>query len=148
MRQYGRLTWLLMLALLGSGCGVRSATVDLKGEVSYNGQAIEKGRIEFIPVDGTSGPSAGATIDNGHYALPAKHGLLGDGTYQVKITAFRKTGKKEPNRIERSGPPVDVTENFIPPTYNVQSTLKVRVSDCPDKDRADFHIGIEPPATK
>ena len=55
--------------------------------------------------------------------------------------AFRKTGEKEPNRIQRGGPPLDVMENFIPAVYNSQSTLRVRVADLPDKSKVDFQLG-------
>lgn len=135
--------WLVVLGVLGvlgAGCSSRPAAMGLGGEVSYEGRAVEKGRIDFEPVDNTAGPSAGATIAHGRYDVPAKWGLLPDGVYLVRITAFRKTGKTEPNRIDPRGPRVEVEENFIPAVYNNQSTLKVRVSDLPSKDKVDFRL--------
>jgi hypothetical protein len=126
--------------MFGCGCSVRPATVAIRGEVAYDGLAVKQGKIEFIPLDHTLGPSAVTPIKDGCYSLEPKWGLKPDGVYQVRITAFRKTGKQEPNRIDRGGPPVDVTENFIPSTYNTQSMLKVRVADLPDKNKADFHL--------
>jgi hypothetical protein len=36
---------------------------------------------------------------------------------------------------------VEVTENFIPATYNSQSTLMVRVLELADKNKVDFQLG-------
>ena len=123
------------------GCSSRPSTCAVQGEVSYEGRAVEWGQIDFVPIDNTPGPSAAAPIKDGRYAVEPKWGLRPDGVYLVRITAFRKTGKKEPNRIDRGGQPVDVTENFIPATYNSQSTLRVRVADLPDKNKVDFQFG-------
>ena len=68
-----------------------------------------------------------------------------DGTYQVRITAFRKTGKTAPNRIEPGGPPLELQENFIPPMYNDQSTLKVRIAELTDRAKVDFPLGKAAP---
>ena len=131
----------LALLLLGFGCHSRPATVSVQGEVSYEGRAIDSGLIDFVPVDNTPGASASAVIKEGRYAVDPKWGLKPDGVYQVRITAFRKTGRKEPNRIERGGPPIDVKENYIPPIYNHQSTLKVRIADLSDVNKTDFRLG-------
>ena len=147
MRRCGWLMYLVMLTLFSNGCGARQATVGLEGEVTYNGRAVEKGRIEFIPSDGTTGPSAGTTVTGGRYELPAKWGLLPNGIYlAARITGFKKAGRTEPNRVERGGPPVEVEENFIPAAYNSQSTLKVRISELADKNKADFHLPTTPAA--
>ena len=115
--------------------------------MSFDGRPVEKGKIDFLPVDGTSGGAVSASILNGRYEFPPETGLLPTGAYAVRIIGLRKTGKTEPNRIERGGPPIEVEENFIPPTYNINSTLKVRVSELPDKNKVDFHIGKMPAAT-
>ena len=146
MRRCEWLMYLVMFTLFSNGCGARQATVGLEGEVSYNGRAVEKGRIDFIPSEGTTGPSAGATVTGGRYELPAKWGLLPNGIYLVRISAFRKSGRTEPNRIERGGPPVEVEENFIPAAYNRQSALKVRVSELADTNKVDFHLPTTPAA--
>jgi hypothetical protein len=139
-----RMMWFATL-LLSFGCNSHSTTVAVQGEVTYNGLAVEQGTIDFVPVDGTSGPSAVAPIKDGRYALDPKWGLRPDGAYQVRVTALRKTGRKEPNRIDRKGPPVDVTENFIPAIYNTQSSLKVRVAELPDRNKVDFRLGKTSP---
>ncbi len=59
----GALAWVLVLM---AGCGQSSASVE--GEVTYDGQPIENGRIAFLPADG-KGPEAGGDIRNGHYTV-------------------------------------------------------------------------------
>jgi hypothetical protein len=131
--------WLLVLTVL-VGCTSRAKTFDVQGEATYGGKAIESGRITFLPVDGTSGHSATAPITAGRYTLPTKWGLLPDGVYLVQVEGYRKTGKKQPNRMDPNGPPIDVIEGFIPAAHNTQSTLKVRVADLADKEHVDFKL--------
>jgi hypothetical protein len=135
-----RLTYLIVMAMCG-GCGVSSKPVRLQGEVSFAGRPIEKGKIDFVPADGTPGGAISAAILAGRYEVPPQTGLLPTGVYTARVIGLRRTGKTEPNRIERGGPPIEVEENFIPATCNVNSTLKVRVADLPDKNKVDFHIG-------
>jgi hypothetical protein len=130
-----------LVLLLCVGCGARPATIGVQGDVSYEGRALDRGTIDFMPIDNTPGPSAVAPIANGRYAIEPKWGLMPDGVYQVRIAAFRKTGRKERNRVDRAGPPVEIEEDFIPPIYNSQSILRVRVSELNDRDKVDFHIG-------
>jgi hypothetical protein len=138
--------WMLSCAVVAlvAGCGTRSTTVGLQGDVAFEGRAIVTGRIDFVPVDNTPGASVGATITDGRYSFPAEKGLMPDGVYLLRVTAFRKTGRTVPNRIMPGGKPVELQENFIPADYNDQSTLKVRVGELPDKTKADFQIGKSP----
>src|SRR2546421_11653224 len=76
-------TSLLAVTALLSGCGSPPATVS--GEVSYEGQPVDKGYISFTPSDG-QGKDAGAPIANGRYKvadLPA-------GRKLVNIIAIKK----------------------------------------------------------
>jgi hypothetical protein len=146
MHHVWQLTCLVGLVLC-AGCNTRPEAARLQGELSYDGRPIEKGKIDFVPVDGTVGGAASAVIVNGRYEFPPKAGVLPTGVYAVRIVALRKTGKTEPNRVDRGSPPIEVEENFIPPTYNTESTLKVRVSELPDRNKVDFHIGPKPGAS-
>jgi hypothetical protein len=129
------------IASLAVGCSGGDAKSGLQGTVTYKDRPIEKGRIDFLPTDGTTGPSVGAPILQGNYAVDAGHGVLDTGVYRVQITSYQKTGRKEPNRIDHGGPPIEIEENFLPPAYNTQSTLKVRVADLPDNNKLDFRLG-------
>jgi hypothetical protein len=147
MRYGWRLIYLVGLALY-AGCGFSSKDVRLQGEVSFDGRPVEKGQIDFLPVDGTAGGAANASIAGGQYEFPPETGLLSTGAYAVRIIGLRKTGRKEPNRAQHgAGPPIEVEENFIPPIYNSDSTLRVRIADLPDKNKVDFHLGRTPDVT-
>jgi hypothetical protein len=135
------MTYLIVMAMC-CGCGASSKPVRLQGEVSFDGRPIEKGKIDFLPADGTPGGAASAGILRGRYEFPPQTGLLPTGIYAVRIIGLKKTGRTEPNRADRGGPPIEVEENFIPPAYNVNSTLKVRVADLPDKNRVDFQLKL------
>ena len=98
MRYAGRLTCCALLVLC-SGCGPTRTTEGVRGEVSFDGRPLETGTIDFIPVEGTAGGSARSVIANGRYEVAAEHGLLANGTYQVRVIGLRKTGRKEFNRL-------------------------------------------------
>jgi hypothetical protein len=80
-RQPGR--FFFLLAFLLPACGGNLSSVS--GEVSYEGQPIEKGWINFAPADG-KGPTAGRPITNGKYEIS---GLL-PGMRIVEITAVKR----------------------------------------------------------
>src|SRR5690348_6549122 len=81
LKQPGRFFSLLVFLLPACGSNLSSVS----GEVSYEGQPIEKGRINFAPADG-KGPTAGGPIANGKYEVS---GLL-PGTKIVEITAVKR----------------------------------------------------------
>ena len=63
---------LLTLAGCGGGDGLDRHRV--KGTVTFQGKPLDQGSIEFSPADG-QGTISGGSITNGHYDLPADHGL-------------------------------------------------------------------------
>lgn len=134
--------WLCVLVILClAGCHSGRNVMEFQGEVTYDGKPIEKGRIDFLPVEGTPGGSAGASIVNGRYAFPPQTGVSVTGVYAVRIIGLKKTGRVQPNLKIPDGPPLDVEENFLPAIYNNPTTLKVRITDIPDPKHVDFHIG-------
>jgi len=127
----------LLLALLLAGCS-QSPTRGVSGEVSYKSEPIKEGSIEFIPIEGTGGPSVGAPIKDGKYDIPAAKGPLADGTYRVKLLAMRNTGKFPPGpRYAKSGP---MMEDIIPAEYNIQSKLQVKIDPKANPNRLDFNL--------
>ena len=119
---------LVFLTICAAGCNSGPRSVPIFGSVSFEGKPIEKGTIELIPIDGTPGPSTGGPIVDGRYDVAAAHGPREGGVYQVRITALKKTGKTMPNIMKPGGPPVELEDNFIPPKYNRESTLKITVT--------------------
>lgn len=128
------------LAILVAGCGSGERLLPISGNVSFQGKPIEKGVIEFVPVDGTQGPSMGGSIKDGHYAVPRTHGARENGTYQVRITAMKKTGKTIPNIMVQNGPPMELEDNYIPAKYNRESTLKTTVTPEVASKGIDFQL--------
>ena len=128
-------TILLMLVLVGCS---RSSTRRVWGEVSYKGVPIQEGSIEFLPIEGTGGPSVGAPVQVGAYNVPAAKGPVANGTYLVKLVAVRDTGRYPPGpRYSKS---MTIREDIIPEEYNVKSKLRVKIDSASEGTRLDFHL--------
>jgi hypothetical protein len=115
---------LAVYLLLTTGCGLGTGgRVAVQGRVTLDGQPVDGGVIDFVPVGGDT--RANARIANGHYSIPAKVGPK-PGTYRVEIRWDQKTGKQVPMK---SDPPntMDETRQVIPPEYNTRSKLTVEV---------------------
>jgi hypothetical protein len=67
------------------------STPTVGGIVRLDGQPMVTGRINFIPLPGTSGPDAGTTIEEGKYRV--EKGLT-VGEYLVRIQGTRQTTKR------------------------------------------------------
>lgn len=136
------LSAVLVVCLAGcGGSGDGPARVPVEGEVTFHGQAIEKGSILFIPASGTTGPRTGATIESGRYALDHDRGPV-IGTLRVEIRADRDFGYDitEPTETVRHiGEPFP--ENEIPAQYNDESVLTVTTTEAGD-NRFDFHLPV------
>ncbi len=130
--------------LLLSGCGSGQRTLCVWGEVSFDGNAVGQGEIVFRPVEGTSGPATGGTIEKGRYEVPAVVGLTAGGTYRVEIIGLAPSGRTIANPLGPAGEPIEALENHIPPEYNTQSILKVTVSPDVAKNRHDFRLKAGP----
>lgn len=104
------------------GCGEGRSVV--KGRITFDGKAIEKGAISFEPADG-QGQTSGAEIKNGNYELTGR-ATLSPGMKIVRIRASRKTGRKVPI-MPGSSQLMDEVQEFIPINFNTKSTLKREV---------------------
>ena len=133
-----------LLALIGCcfafGCnsqddGPQRAAVS--GTVTIDGEPVETGAVEFVPTEGTTGPVAGAVIENGKYSAPKKLGPV-VGTNRVKINGTRKTGKTVKTQM---GSIVDERVPVVPEQYNAQSTLVREVK--PGKNVFDFPLSLD-----
>ena len=131
MSKCGQLLWFALL-VLALGCDSGPEKTGLRGQVTYGGKVIERGTIDFIPADGTGGPSTTSPITNGQYEVVPERGVRVDGTYTIRVIGLKKSG-----RMFRG---YEMEDNFIPENYNSKSTLKVRVADLPEKDMVDFQL--------
>ncbi len=121
------------------GCGSESDRTRLWGKVTYNGQSVNHGMIEFVPDDKTAGPSTGTLIHDGLYDLAAQRGPFVNGSYIVRMTGTRDTGKTVTHRDDPKSV-VKVVENYIPTNYNVHSTLKITVLPDFSKKSCNFDL--------
>lgn len=139
--RHGRL-WMFLLLMFSAGCNAGPKPVPIAGEVTFDGHPVQKGRIMFIPVDGTPGRTTGASITDGRYAITKEDGPLAGGVYAVRILGMQRTGKKIADPMGLSAAPMEIEENYIPAAYNSRTTLKVVISESP----LDFRLEKSPAA--
>lgn len=118
MRARSPLVWTILLLALAACPGCSKPSVH--GQVTYDGQPMDGGRISFIPTGG-QGKSATADIVAGKYTIPANL-APGSGTYKVEIYWKQKTGRKVPVPGD-PGSTTDEAVEVVPPAYNSSSVL-------------------------
>jgi hypothetical protein len=113
-----------------TGCGGGNERLPVDGSVTLDGQPISKGQIIFLPMDGTSSPTAGAIIEDGRFSVPAEKGLM-KGKFRVEISAMRATSQTDQSLNVASGQMevVEKLESIVPPRYNRESALIVEVEE-------------------
>jgi hypothetical protein len=127
MRLSSPLAAVAAAVLLLQGCGgVRLYKVT--GTVSWKGQPVADGQINFLPADPKVHP-ASAKIVNGQYEarVPA-------GTMKVEIYADQDMGYDKTMHQ-------NVKKGIIPPEYNALSTLRFDVQSHND-NVADFSLPV------
>lgn len=130
-----RLCLFLSAVLLAAGCA--GQTLEVEGDVLFDGQPVDNGGISFEPADG-KGPEFGGTIVAGHYKASGPPGME-SGKRIVRIRGSRKTGKQVP-----AGPPhppgtmIDEVV-FVPSTISDSGSLSVDLT-VGKVNRADFHL--------
>ena len=114
---------LVGMLLLTCGCGDPFNRQAVSGTVTYKGQLLEHGKIEFSPLDGQTTLML-AAIDNGQYRIAAKDGLT-PGKYKVMINAGQGASRVPtgPPGSDLGPPPPEM----IPERYNAKSELTADV---------------------
>ena len=116
--RWAALLWLVVLlglsGVLGCDKSVKEATIH--GMVKLDGDPVETGTIQFLPVDGKT-PSAGVAIKNGYYeaAVPV-------GKHRIEIRYPKVVGSRKLYDTPDS-PMVDETKEQVPEKYNLHSKL-------------------------
>src|SRR5258708_2188346 len=113
---------LIVNLCLVSACGSGSQRAEVSGTVSLNGVPIEEGSIQFIPVEGTTGPSTGGVIKDGKYRIPRENGAV-IGKNRVELRAFGMSGKKIQDPTAPPGVLTDQRVQVFPPEYSDASTV-------------------------
>ena len=131
----------LMVSLLWlAGCSGNEAEVS--GTVRLDGELIQEGSINFIPVEGTKGPGVGAVIKDGKYHIPRSRGVT-VGKNRVELRAFKSTGKKVQDPTGPPGVLVEARVPAFPPEYNDQSTVVKEIQAGPNT--IDFDVPAKRP---
>ena len=116
----------LTMVLLVCGCsGDGLELVAVKGQVSYQGEPLEKAEIRFVPAAGTKAPGRSAMVRDGKYEASGR-GALAVGTYRVEISAYRGGSGDGPPNLDRNSN-VKPREQFLPAKYNVNTELQITV---------------------
>ncbi|NLE38203.1 MAG: hypothetical protein GX621_09290 [Pirellulaceae bacterium] len=98
----------------------------IEGTVTLDGQPIPEGYIKLVPLEGTRGPTAGASIVDGRFSIDAAKGTF-VGTFRVEILATRETGRQAFDTLAKEA--YTVREQYIPAKYNTASELTAEISD-------------------
>jgi hypothetical protein len=113
----------LALGLLAAlGCSGSGSKAEVSGTVKLDGQLIEEGSIQFIPVEGTTGPSTGAAIKDGQYHIPRAQGAA-IGKNRVELRSFKMSGRKIQDPTAPPGTLTEARVQAFPPEYNDRSTV-------------------------
>lgn len=107
--------------------------VEIQGSVTYDGVAVEKGTISLSSLEADSSSDAvsdAGEIENGRYALETSLGKK-----RVEIRASRPLPPERQNNPEMGL----LYEDFIPPSYNRESTLTVDITEDGQRD-FDFDL--------
>lgn len=110
----------LLAAMTILGCGPSGLDVlPVSGKVTFDGEPIVEGRIQFRLVDGDQRAFSGQ-ITNGQYELETLPGKM-----TVEVTASRMV----PGKFDESNPgeKVPVGEMYIPARYNSETELTAEV---------------------
>lgn len=114
-----------ILVLLGGamlcGCSAQDGYREVAGSVTFEGQPVTDGTIQFFNDETKPVMLGGALIRNGDYRLPREHGLK-PGRYLVRISwreAYTDAKAKAAVGVK--------SRERIPAKYNSETTLKVEV---------------------
>lgn len=127
-------TVFVLVSAVGCGSG---KPCSVAGQVLFDGQPIPDGNLRMDPIDGTPGPGGAAKIVNGKYFIPMEKGMLA-GTYRVRVTATKRTGRMIPVETLGDGPRErEEIIQYIPDRYNRDSEVTVQLA--PGENTKDFN---------
>lgn len=137
MRRFTPFCCAVMFLLLPSCARSGLERAEVSGTVTLNGVEIEEGSIQFIPVEGNTGPAAGGIIRNGKYHIDRANGVA-VGKNRVELRAFGPSGKKIQDPTAPPGVFTDSRIQVFPPEFNDNSTVVKEIQ--PGSNAIDFPI--------
>jgi hypothetical protein len=119
---------IFIVAFTLAGCGGDdSGRVEVSGEVTFGGSAVESGRVNFIPEGDTKGPASGGEVVAGSFIISQERGPV-PGKYLVRVQVT-PTGPSDSSAGRKS------TKQTRPPTKEeVLSGTRDVVADDGDVD--------------
>jgi hypothetical protein len=109
----------------------------ISGDVTFNGEPVEKGQIRFIPIDGAANPITIDPIDDGAYTTENTRGVP-VGTHRVEILGY----DGEEYRNAPTGPGAPPVRQLLPKKYNKESELQVTLESGQDNDELNFELAL------
>lgn len=128
----------IIILIANGGCSGTPKPVAVTGTVTFNGQSVPEGIVQFEPVTANDGQRRDAMIVDGKFTLPAGEGLQPGLNFKVIIRAFKKTGRKYPNADV--GMSWDEKVQYLPPRYNSESDLRVTISSQESENDLTFEL--------
>lgn len=134
-----------VVALNGCGRSTQPTRIAIAGEVVLDEKPLDSGRIMFIPIDGTKGPTATAFVKDGFYSFDRENGpVVGKNKVQIESVpdlGFELDDEAAYANAHRAnnGKPVIAPEK-IPPQYNRDSKL---VADLSSGANAEMNFSLE-----
>src|SRR5262249_35549567 len=121
-------------SLSGCGTGDGLPREPISGSVTFEGQPIPSGSIQFVPQKSKDGIASGGVIADGQFRVARDDGPV-PGSYQVMIFAADQTQSASPveppgagaTPAEKKQAPAKRPAALIPPRYNIQSALTAEV---------------------
>jgi hypothetical protein len=120
----------LAVATLTVGCGGSDLDrIPVAGRVTFNGEAVAKGQIRFIPQSGTKGPVTVEPINEGQYATD-KTGGVPIGSHRVEIRGY----DAHEYATAPTGPGSPPIKQLLPAKYNTASELSATLDPNSDHE--------------
>jgi hypothetical protein len=123
----------LLAAIVLLGCSQGPAVGTVTGEVTFEGQPVQKGYVIFSPSDGQS-QTAGAEIVDGKF----KAERVPVTKMKVELHGVKKTGKKIKAYDTPDSPVSEEEIELLPPKYNFNSELTLDVKPGTQHEKYDL----------
>ena len=109
----------------------------LSGTITFEGQPLDEGLIDFLPAESGRGAGARAMIRDGRYTIPSHQGVT-PGTYRVVITSAEPIMSQPTDGTPAKALPLPGKER-IPPEFNTESQHTIEAT-AGDENSFDFTI--------
>ena len=133
-----QLTAFLCSFAILAGCD-NSGRYSLEGKVTFDGEPVEKGYVQFSPLPGTSGPTSGADVKDGIYEVASSRGLF-KGSYRVNVQAWKRSKKISIDPVTGEKFKGGDLKQILPPKYNDDSDLEIEIGGA----QRTFDFNLDP----